>query len=325
GRGAGEGPDGRRAQPRVRPVRSCPQLARRGRAPRDRRPRTVRCGQGRRGGPGSGQREAQILSPAEPGTVTRTGALQKRSGAANRVCVCRRTLDLHLRQKCTECNNSLMSLSSNSQPSEPAEGLRERKKRERGQALRSAAIDLALEKGYHNVTVEDNCERYGVARRTFFNYYSSKEEALLGRADTVFDEEDQPAIEEFEAGGPHGSLIADLEHLLGLIVATRMSKRDEVHRYHLMLKQDPSLLQLQMSRMGNNERLFRQIIQRRLDGRPRSASAPAPALHEATFDSSAEDDEPVSLRAEAVAALAMMALKATFTRLRRFEGDSAPV
>ena len=141
----------------------------------------------------------------------------------------------------------------------------------------------------------------------------------------MFDEEDQPAIEEFEAGGPHGSLIADLEHLLGLIVATRMSKRDEVHRYHLMLKQDPSLLQLQMSRMGNNERLFRQIIQRRLDGRPRSASAPAPALHEATFDSSAEDDEPVSLRAEAVAALAMMALKATFTRLRRFEGDSAPV
>src|SRR5699024_5803514 len=62
-----------------------------------------------------------------------------------------------------------------------------------------------------------------------------------------------------------------------------------------------------------------------LDGRPRSASAPAPALHESSFDSSAEDDEPVSLRAEAVAALAMMALKATFTRLRRFEGDSAPV
>src|SRR5699024_8473816 len=118
---------------------------------------------------------------------------------------------------------------------------------------------------------------------------------------------------------------AELAHLVGPIVATRMSQRAEVHRYRLMLKQEPSLLQLQMSRMGNTERLFRQIIQRRLDRRPRSASAPAPAIHEATFDSSAEDDEPVSLRAEAVAALAMMALKATFTRLRRFEGDSAPV
>ncbi|WP_209371933.1 TetR/AcrR family transcriptional regulator [Brevibacterium renqingii] len=218
-----------------------------------------------------------------------------------------------------------MSFSSESDPSAPTEGLRERKKRERGQALRRAAVDLALEKGYHNVTVEDICERCGVSRRTFFNYYSSKEEALLGRADTVFDEEDQPAIEEFEAGGPHGNLIADLEHLLGFIVATRMSKREEMHQYHLMLKQDPSLLQLQMARMGNNERLFRRIIQRRLDGTPRTASAPVPPLSETAVACDAEDDEPVSLRAEAVAALAMMALKATFTRLRRLEGDPGPV
>ncbi|WP_166970956.1 TetR/AcrR family transcriptional regulator [Brevibacterium atlanticum] len=219
-----------------------------------------------------------------------------------------------------------MTSSSSSATPAPAEGLRERKKRERGQALRRAAVDLALEKGYHNVTVEDICERCGVSRRTFFNYYSSKEEALLGRADTVFDEEDQPAIEEFEAGGPHGSLIADLEHLLGFIVATRMSKREEMHQYHLMLKQDPSLLQMQMARMGNNERLFRQIIQRRLDGRPRTASAPVPPYDAATSPRSEEQDEdPVSTRAEAVAALAMIALKATFTRLRRAEGDPNPI
>ena len=123
----------------------------------------------------------------------------------------------------TECNTGTMSFSSDKEEAAPSEGLRERKKRERGQALRRAAIDLALEKGYHNVTVEDICERCGVSRRTFFNYYSSKEEALLGRADTVFDEEDQPAIEEFEAGGPHGRLVADLEYLLSFIVATRMS------------------------------------------------------------------------------------------------------
>ncbi|MGC2974188.1 TetR/AcrR family transcriptional regulator [Brevibacterium sp. FAM 25378] len=219
-----------------------------------------------------------------------------------------------------------MTSSSDSATPVPAEGLRERKKRERGQALRRAAIDLALEKGYHNVTVEDICERCGVSRRTFFNYYSSKEEALLGRADTVFDEEDQPAIDEFEAGGPHGRLVADLEHLLGFIVATRMSKREEMHQYHLMLKQDPSLLQLQMARMGNNERLFRQIIQRRLDGTARTASAPVGYDDDATSSCPREpEDEPVSARAEAVTALAMMALKATFTRMRRFEGDPGPV
>ena len=129
-----------------------------------------------------------------------------------------------------------MSSGSEVQASPPVEGLRERKKRERGQALRRAAIDLALEKGYANVTVEDICERCGVSRRTFFNYYSSKEEALLGRVDTVFDEEDQPAIEEFEAGGPHGRLVSDLKHLLAFIVDTRMKKLDDMHQYHLMLK-----------------------------------------------------------------------------------------
>ena len=218
-----------------------------------------------------------------------------------------------------------MSSGSEVQASPPVEGLRERKKRERGQALRRAAIDLALEKGYHNVTVEDICERCAVSRRTFFNYYSSKEEALLGRADTVFDEEDQPAIEEFEAGGPHGRLIADLEHLLSFIVGTRLSKREEMHQYHLMLRQDPSLLQLQMARMGNNERLFRQIIQRRLDGRASTTSAPESPSTDAVFSCSTPEDEDVSVRAQAVAAMAMMALKATFTRMRRLEGDPGPV
>ena len=214
-----------------------------------------------------------------------------------------------------------MSSSSEVQASPPVEGLRERKKRERGQALRRAAIDLALEKGYHNVTVEDICERCGVSRRTFFNYYSSKEEALLGRADTVFDEEDLADLADAVAVMPHGRLVAPLEQLLAFIVAPRLMNRDDMHQYHLMLKQDPTLIPLQMARMGNNERLFRQIIQRRLDG---TASAPVDVLGTHS-DDGADDDVEVSPRAEAVAALAMMVLKATFTRMRRIDGDPGPV
>lgn len=233
---------------------------------------------------------------------------------------------------------------------ERSEGLRERKKRERGQALRRAAIDLALENGYSNVTIEDICARCNVSRRTFFNYFKSKEEALLGRDDTVFDDEDQPDIEAFEAGGPTGRLIADLQHLLASVVRTRLNKREEMHQYHQLMKQDPSLMQAQMARMGNNERLFREMIQRRLDGG--TLAAVGPQADENTRDTSATvssggaessgDVEPtagdtdsdacradvgvpVSTRAEALAALAMMAIKATFMRLRRVEGDPAPV
>lgn len=224
------------------------------------------------------------------------------------------------------------------------EGLRERKKRERGQALRQAALDLALENGYANVTVEDICERCGVSRRTFFNYFSSKEEALLGRADTVFDEEDQPEIAAFEAGGPNARLLADLQHLLASVVRTRLNKREEMHQYHQLMQQDPSLLQAQMARMGNNERLFREMIQRRLDGpeavenTPAAEDCPAEQNRSATsapVHSSAGTDFghcadeggglPVSTRAEALAALAMISIKATFMRMRKVEGDPAPV
>lgn len=221
---------------------------------------------------------------------------------------------------------------------EQSEGLRERKKRERGQALRQAALDLALENGYTNVTVEDICERCGVSRRTFFNYFTSKEEALLGRSDTVFDVEDQPAIEAFEAGGPRGKLLTDLQHLLASVVRTRLNKREEMHQYHQLMKQDPSLMQAQMSRMGNNERLFREMIQRRLDQAAGSTGTPAadetPTAASATESQSdrpgsghchEEDGVSVSARAEALAALAMMSIKATFMRLRKAEGDPAPV
>lgn len=39
----------------------------------------------------------------------------------------------------------------------------------------------------------------------------------------------------------------------------------------------------------------------------------------------ADDDIEISPRAEAVAALAMMVLKATFTRMRQVDGDPSPV
>lgn len=219
-----------------------------------------------------------------------------------------------------------------------SESLRERKKRKRGQALRQAALELALENGYTNVTVEDICERCGVSRRTFFNYFSSKEEALLGRADTVFDDEDQPDIEAFEAGGPNGRLLADLQHLLASVVRTRLNKREEMHQYHQLMKQDPSLMQAQMSRMGNNERLFREMIQRRLDGNSstdgnsvsdwnRTAASATKASPDDSSSQDCHDDDgmPVSTRAEALAALAMMSIRATFMRLRKVEGDPAPI
>lgn len=61
-------------------------------------------------------------------------------------------------------------------------GLRERKKRETASAIEMAAVDLVARFGLAEVTVEAISGQAGVTSRTFFNYYASKEDAVLGHS-----------------------------------------------------------------------------------------------------------------------------------------------
>jgi AcrR family transcriptional regulator len=58
-------------------------------------------------------------------------------------------------------------------------GLRERKKAATREALHEAAMRLATEHGVEHVTVEAIADAASVSRRTFSNYFASKEQALL--------------------------------------------------------------------------------------------------------------------------------------------------
>jgi AcrR family transcriptional regulator len=58
-------------------------------------------------------------------------------------------------------------------------GLRERKKQATRAALRAAALRLALERGPENVRVDDIAEAAGVSPRTYNNYFSSREQAIV--------------------------------------------------------------------------------------------------------------------------------------------------
>ncbi|MEU6717030.1 TetR/AcrR family transcriptional regulator [Nonomuraea sp. NPDC046802] len=58
-------------------------------------------------------------------------------------------------------------------------GLREQKKQATREALSAAALRLALERGPDNVRVDDIAEAAGVSTRTYNNYFSSREQAIV--------------------------------------------------------------------------------------------------------------------------------------------------
>ena len=68
-------------------------------------------------------------------------------------------------------------------------GLRERKRAATRGSITAVARSLTAERGLNGYTVEEVCEQAGISRRTFFNYFPSKEDAILGHVDDELPEE----------------------------------------------------------------------------------------------------------------------------------------
>jgi AcrR family transcriptional regulator len=78
------------------------------------------------------------------------------------------------------------------QTSEP--GLRERKRAETRDKLETAAVTLVLKNGLEHTTIDAICEAAEVSGRTFFNYFDSKEDAILGLQDSEITDDAVAAV-----------------------------------------------------------------------------------------------------------------------------------
>ena len=118
-------------------------------------------------------------------------------------------------------------------------GLRERKKRARREALVEAAQTLVLERGFDAVTVEDICAEVGVSPRTFFNYFPSKDDAVLGLEDLAVRPE---IVATFVGGGPTGALLDDLEVVVADVLAQQIVTPERMARTLELVQREPHLV-----------------------------------------------------------------------------------
>ena len=147
-------------------------------------------------------------------------------------------------------------------------GRRERKKLATRQALMDAALRLVADRGLEQVTVEDISEAADVASRTFFNYFSSKEEALLGsvpeKAATVHRlVVDRPATE---------PPLEAVYQVLRELTLQQAQRREELLLRQQVIERHPGLLARQLGMYASFERALTAAVAERL-------GAPADALY----------------------------------------------
>ena len=92
---------------------------------------------------------------------------------------------------------------------------RELKMQQTAAGLTTVARRLTAERGLSGFTIEEVCAEVDISRRTFFNYFPSKEDAILG---VDSDEESRLFAEQFLARGSHGWPRV-LDDLVELVIA----------------------------------------------------------------------------------------------------------
>ncbi|MFQ6328945.1 TetR/AcrR family transcriptional regulator [Nocardia sp. CWNU-33] len=121
----------------------------------------------------------------------------------------------------------------------PPMGLREQKKRRTLLDLSLAARRLAVEHGLDATTVDGIAKAVGVSPRTFFNYYETKMDAVVGPVGEIGTPE---LREQFIAGGPTGVLIDDLTWLFAWGFEPESEVREGISLVTEIIKTEPRVL-----------------------------------------------------------------------------------
>jgi AcrR family transcriptional regulator len=174
---------------------------------------------------------------------------------------------------CTH-DHANMHLVSMSATSQRGTGLRERKRAATRESLVAAARSFSAERGFSHWTVEQLCEEVGVSRRTFFNYFPSKEAAFLGQAEAGipadlaerFVSRGTPAGGAGPAPGAGGlspGLLEDMADLACTLAEATPLTRAAFDQVMAAIDRDAKVLPLMRQSIERRDAAFRRLIARR--------------------------------------------------------------
>ncbi|MBG6237968.1 AcrR family transcriptional regulator [Mycetocola sp. CAN_C7] len=101
---------------------------------------------------------------------------------------------------------------------------------------------LTADRGLNGFTIEEVCSDIGISRRTFFNYFPSKEDAVLGIADE--NDEMSKMADDFRARGSRGwtAVVDDLADLAVQHIRSAGHNASEHIAFMTVLEREPRLL-----------------------------------------------------------------------------------
>ncbi|MER6528866.1 TetR family transcriptional regulator [Streptomyces sp. NPDC001508] len=118
--------------------------------------------------------------------------------------------------------------------------LRERKKRRTRQALIDTALELFTQRGFGGVTLDELCDEVEVSKRTFFRYFTSKEDVAMAPLQDLW----TAFLEELQTSRPDGRPLLDPAKEALLAALERVADDAWAHRTLLSLRlaaQTPSM------------------------------------------------------------------------------------
>ncbi|SMQ60020.1 TetR family transcriptional regulator [Agreia sp. VKM Ac-1783] len=176
-------------------------------------------------------------------------------------------------------------------------GLRERKRRATSRTIQFTVLELAAERGLEQVTVDEISRVANISPRTFFNYFPSKESAMVGENPLAVQSE---LIESFVDDDSDRDIFDGLLELMQHMAMLGTADR-ELHQLRRQVLRDyPELFVLKISGMRGFESALAEAIERRLIARG-ATTAPADA------------GGPLEARARLTALVAMAAMRHAFT------------